>query len=774
MKVPLIILVSLLIHINVFSQNNSIPISKPYVIPAVGEQLLIELKSALLDYPYTKTELIEIYGPDDQLLSADMLEVCQFDQCFAPTEASDIEFMPTAPEGILNGEENNVRHAFPLGITPKRELPHGNYVLVVRDKDTQKVIHRRILTLIHPEPIINKITIRYPDGVTANNLLTINPNHDLKKVQFELEGEHLDNEFKSVSIQGLALKKVVNTSNTYVSENDWTASKLKSINLEDPKLSIERYNVTETYTTGIKLKVMPPVITDNLVKKINAGQSRFLLTLNVSNLFPRAQLKLAEFANGNVLAEEDIYDGATVDIKSGTIAQYVLFSEGALNSGNARFTVQVINRDGGESKVETIQIQVQEAAVIALPLISTKPFMEEVPTMVKFTRSDNAAAFQFTGDVILALNGTHLLINPRNMDGALNQFSAEVVFPEGVDASIPFELQNNGNSWKGYFEGIIDKPKVEDDFRAVQAGSSFVLHINGHSDKLTAILRSEDKGVKLTDNDFKDGAIEIRVDKKVPAKTTFSVVMYYQDHALETLTFKVEDWPKPEDIAEFNIGDVIYPVNTKTRLVLLDESPIVLQSKKNALENATSNLTVQLIKANGTKLGTPQSFIYDDDQKIARTELSPYGFGLGGGDEFMIELLNPLSQPVIQRGYVKRKFSERLLANAGVSAVSIFFKERLDENGVVLPKTTLISGVNLGVYYLPENLWDAGGKRPFGFGLNLMAQEESNTVKVRLGTSALLFETLSVGLSFGQSQMAFFMGANISFLDFTKVFKRRK
>ena len=770
MKVQLAIFVSFFIHINVFSQNVPIPISKPYVIPEVGEKLLIELKSALLDYPYTKNEVIEIYSPEDQPLNYETIDVCVFDNCFESIDASGMELATNAPLGILGSDESDARPEFPLGLTPKKKLAYGNYILVVRNKDTQKVIHRRVLTLIHPEPNVSNILIRYPDGSTTSNVFNINPNSDFKNVTFEFEGDHLDSDFKSVSIQGLMLQKVPNKSNSYVTGSDWTASKLKSINLENPKVTFERYNVPKVYTAGVVIKVNPPVITDNLVKKISAGQSRFLLTLNVANLFPRAQLKLAELDNGNILAEEGIYDGAKVDIQSGTIAQHVIFSDGALKSGNARFSVQVINRDGGESNIETIQVQVQEVAITALPVIRTKPFMEEIPTQVLFTRSDNAAAFQFKGDVILQINGTHLVLEPRNIDGALNQFTAEVVFPAGIDTSIPFELQNSSNSWKGYFEGIVKKPIVVDETREIHAGSSFLLHIDGHSEKITATLRSDESGVKQKDNDFTDGAIEIRVDNNVPTNSIFSVVLYYLDHEIETITYKVIEWPKPEDIAEFKIGKTIYPVDSKTIIVLMDDNPIVVQSKKNEPKNVTSNLTMQLIKSNGNKLGTPQSFIYDEDKKIASTTLSPYGFGIRGGDEFMIELLNPLSQPVIQRAYVKRKFTERLLANGGVSAVSIFFKERIDKNGDVLPKTSLMSGVNLGVFYMVENVQGSGRRRPFGYGLNLMAQEESNDVKVRLGASMLLFETLSLGLSAGDNQLAFFIGANVSFLDLSDLF----
>ncbi|MEM6830244.1 MAG: hypothetical protein AAF551_06985, partial [Bacteroidota bacterium] len=430
-------------------------------------------------------------------------------------------------------------------------------------------------------------------------------------------------------------------------------------------------------------------------------------------------------------------------------------------------------RDGLESVPAIIQMQVREASITATPASSGRPFIEGIRTRVRFARSDNAAAFRFNEEVRLIVDGKQQVITPRNLDGSLNQFSADVFFPNGVNGYVPFELVAGRNSWRGYFQEIIDQPKLVEEPREVNVGSSVLLHLEDPNDKVKAIVRSGFDGIKLTDPDFSDGTMEVSVDKDVPVNTSFTVGIYYERHELQTIDFNVKSWPNPKRVAEFRVGAKKYAVDPNQSITIGQNEIIRLQTKKEGLKKTTSQLTAQLVKSDGTKLGTPQPLVYDEKSQRAGTSLTPYGFGIKGGDEFMIELVNPLSQPIIQRAYAKRSFRERILANAGVSAVNVYFKERRDENNEKLPATTLISGVNLGVYYMVETL-QGSGKRPFGYGINLMAQEDDSEVELRLGTSVLLYETISFGFNFpmgsGDAGSAFFIGANVSFLDLSKIF----
>ncbi len=758
----------MLLWVDIYGQTEPIPISRTYIIPQVGEQLWVELKSARLDVPYSGNEEIEFFGPDDQPISSTMLALCAFDECIN-NGTGGVEYNPTVTNGIINGSGNDPFPEVPLVLTPKQNLPYGVYTLVVRESGSQKVIHRRSLKLVHPEPEVTGFTVQYPDGRETKNKIQVDPNKDLNGVKFILDGKNLNYPFKSVSIQGLALKKIPDEPNAFLTDA-WTAQRIKSLSLESPKIKMERHLVADIYLSAVRIEAEPPIITGNLVRKINAGQERYLLTLNVSNLFKRARLQLSELGGGNVLKNEGTFDGPKVDVENGTITQEVLFNKGALSAGNGRFSVKVINRDGQESATKVIQMQVREATIVATPINRRSPFIEGAQVQVRFTRSDNSAAFRFRGDVRLVINGTSQVITPRNLDGALNQFSTMVNFPYGLSGFVPFELTSGGNNWRGYFEEIIDRPKLISEPREVYVGSSVLIHLQDPNDKVKAIVRSDMEGIKLTDSDFSDGATELSVDKDVPVNTSFSVGLYYENHQLESIDFTVKSWPNPGKAAEFKIGGKVYGINPKKKVAIDQNEVILLQSKKGLQKKTTSKLTAQLITSDGIKLGTPQPLVYNEKSQRARTTLTPYGFGIKGGDEFMIELVNPLSQPVIQRAYAKRDFWERILANAGVSAVNISFKERRDENNEKLPGTTLISGVNLGVYYMTESLQSAG-RRPFGYGINIMAQEENSEVELRLGTSILLYETLSFGFNFmGNGGPAFFIGANVSFLDLSKIF----
>lgn len=768
MKIATLSLFNLLLVLTAWGQQQTVtvPISGTYVIPPDGSEILVELKSSAMDESYKGDEIFEIYTPDDKLLTKSDIAVCSFDQC-RNMGGQRTENGITYPEGNLNARPQSMP-VVPLGITPLKPLAHGHYVIVVRDRQTQKVIHRRVLTLIDPEPTVSGFTATYPNGTVMNGKLRIDPDKDMKNVKLKFEGEFLNEDFKSVKIQGLRLEKG-SEPNTYVTGNDWVPEHLRAISLEDPSVVFERYNVSTAYAYGLVLESNQPIINGNLVYKINAGEDRYLLQLNVTNLFPRAQIKLEEVKGGDVLETEGILDGAKIDVENGVISQYIQFNPGVLSRrGTAEFYVQVINRDGKASEVKAVHVQVQESTIVAVPLSESRPFVEDVPNLVKFTRSANAYTFNFQGDVFLEMNGVSSVIRPQNVDAAHNQFNAEIVIPKGTGANAPFELYNNGHVWRGFISGVVSKPEILEESREVYAGGSILLHLKEPNDQVRAITKFEDSRVKQEDNDFSDGAIEISVKPGVPVNSTFTTTVYYKDHVIGTVNFVVIGWPDPSNVVEFKVDRSSYPVS-RHKIIVPDGYQLTVQSKNSQNANLATHLTAQLVDTDGTKLGTPQSFVFDRQSKKFSTSLNPYVYGLEGGDEFMVEMVYPSGQPEIQRVYVTRKLIDRFKVNVGVSAVNIFLKKQKDSDGNDLSKTSLVSGVNMGFYYLLE--WpNSEGDRPFGIGANLMAQENNDKVDVRLGISTLIYETISFGLNFGDGGPAVFLGASIDFMDLSGLF----
>lgn len=762
-----------MISVCALKAQNIIPISKIYEVPQIGDRLLIELNSAKLVSNYNKTEVFDVFFNDVSIIDSRQVSILSFDQCTLAVDADYEEFQVSAPKGDLNKNMGQlVNPKFPLELFVHSTLKQGEYEIVVRDSISEKKIHRRLLTLVNPVPDVSSFEVQYPDKAPTSNRVVLNQARDFIGVKFVFEGDHLDHDFKSVTMQGLRLNKLNDEPNTFVTGEDWVPSKMKEMSLENPRILFERYHVKKKYPVDVELDFNDPIIANVQNKEIEAGIGTFMLSIEVENLFDRAQIIIDEMDdNKPVLKYKGLADDATISSDKSIISHRIHLLAPALRKGHGKFKVHVINRDGSKSNRQVVEWIVKKSSVSAMPSAENYPFIEGYIIGVKFKRQSEADPFVFSDSVVLNINeyGSQT-IKPRNIDAGRNQFTADIFFPNGLSGSRQFEVRDGDRSWRGFFNGIIKKPAVIHTSNQLYSGHFTTIQLEKPSGQIKAIITPDVEGVTQLDNDFTDAKIKITADHTVPIGTSFTVVLFFQEQELDRIDYSVIGWDKPAEIVEFAMYDSQIPIDEQNVLVVKDNTNFELQSKKGVARGATNKLTAQLLKSDGTKLGVAQPLLFLKDSIVASTKLSPSVFGIEGGQEFMVQLVNPLGQPTLQRVYVRRDFKERLLVNAGISAVNVFLKEQKDEDGNNTSRTSLISGVNLGLYYILEKSQTVG-KRPLGFGLNLMGQQGSaEEVDLRYGASLLLFETMTIGLSFGSNEPALFIGANVSFLDLSKIF----
>ncbi len=748
MRLSFLLLVLLGIHTQIFGQKTiqltEIPFAEKYTLSDHIEDGFLVVDLATAYQRYTGNEVIEFTGELDTL--------CTFDNCKRRFE--------DLPEDLFQ-KEKGFKHPVVFKIDTTTEP--GEYLLrIAKGNET----HLRKLTLLNYVPSIERFTVTNKKGEETESFIKYIPGQGLRDDTLRLYGEHWDKTFESVSINGKELEQLQGS--TYLFGDAWESDQIRDIALHFPQLEVKRKFTDKIIEIPVTIQSGKPEVLADRSGKAVEGNTFFTLKLHVKNLFIDSRIELIH--DGSFIdMDEGIYEPEN-NLGTNTLSFPLLLKKG-VQLNRKTFQVRVNNFDGSVSDIYTIRISADEKLVSIASVDENLPLIQGEKMKVRFNRIGvSTRSFPVTGDLFFEVQGfprqqiqpdREAHRNPRD------EFSAFVDIPVGINGNSQFSIYaDESYKWTGALTEVLRKPSFDTTQLSVFPGNDVKIAVNNAGAKpdelFNLTFEQEYKTVLFKDETIKGGAV-VTVNKLVSA-SSFIVLLELNGKVIDRKEVFIEPWPGPIELIEQS--------TLKTNFEFTD--PIVVETKRNLEPESVENLRVQVVNDNGNKLGVPLLLKERKDGRYSAI-IDPEPLGLDGGEKFNLEFTNYSGEPFYSRGYRKRKKIQQFIVNAGVSAMEYRLKEPtpiIDGSDTTdISRVRLLKGINLGVYWLPESLsFNQDTRRALGFGVNLIGQQEETGVKARTALSAIIFETVVLGISFGDSSPAIFAGANISFLDMAKMF----
>ncbi|MDH5366518.1 MAG: hypothetical protein OEW67_05985 [Cyclobacteriaceae bacterium] len=719
--------------------------------------------SEIIGQPYFSRELLHsevdyqgneeyfVFGPNG---NTNIQFICHGD-CLQQDDELGISF----PTGILGANDGGEKFTHPIYFKVIDSISLGEYEVKVTRNG--KTVHIRKFRIVADEPVVNTFKVTYPNGDELENSLIVDKSRSLKSTTIQLEGNHLDQDFDAVSIQGFTLKKIPNLNSTYKIDGQFNQD---SLLLGDQNIIFKRKFTNNITKVPFKISAVKPNIRGvGLEFPVEQGKDNFNLILGVQNVFRGAQLELIPHGSYPNFLEDKGKIRSTVNSKNGVISAQVWFKREEINS-IAKFKVRVINTDGNKSQFKTITVRLKATSIAVQPLIDTKPLIAGIPTQMLFKRVGGANLnLEDSTSFTLKLIGlpNELELHPNKISD--DSFTAILTLPEGVPSNMKFILSKGKNTWNGEFSDIYKLPVISILKNTVKKGTNTsILHIQ-HASEVKVLLKEEDDFIKLSTEEIDtDKKVEIKTELEL-IKSDFTVLVKLKDHIVKEIPFVIDNWLNPSDTSFYYYTKKSTPV-TETRNILVFEKqePITIKLPVNNKDNI-ERFSAQLLKEDGTKLGNPIPLVLTEKKDSIMATLSPKSLGINYGEKFNIEMTNPVGDAKIQSAYIKRTTRDMFILTAGLSAMDLPLTNR---DSVV---TQTLDGVNIGAYYMLENIANPNN-RVLGMGFNTLLIERDGSIKLRGGVSFLFFEKIVLGLSFGKDYTGMMIGVNIELADLSKLF----
>lgn len=702
-----------------------------------GGQVIRELSHPRISYD--GTEQFKLFNPEGRVIPHAVS--CIGLQCFGNVQEND-----SIPLVVpLSG---NSTYEFPIGISlTKEEVMVGNYVLSVRKMDGT-ILHERKFRVVNPQPRISSISSKDANGVTRRDTLLISRNKSFDGCSISFLGSNLDQEFKSVTIQGLPLERSSGSSLSYNFTKDWNSAKAMNLELGESSIIIKRQVASLPTTKRIFIAApKPEILGKSLEFQVEEGQSKIDITLQVENLFDGAKVYLD--ASSRVLLG-DGWRTADVNVQDGTISFTVIF-EPIGTKGSASFNVKVKNADGKESEYKTITLIKKSTTIRMIPIEPQRPFMAGTKNQVRFVRLKGGAQFDFSADnkvTILFDNSNPITIDAEQE--TINSFTASVPFPDNIPAgSVRFNVKNDKTSWNGELNGVLKRPLAKAEKNVLYRGASTKIQVENATDVFLQTKETTDHVTISQPENNSTRVFEIKTDKYAE---DFTLVVKLFDHVVQELPFVVVNYPEP---APIQLKELVQEEFIKQNKIILDEGEdLNLSIPIEGSITKDSKFYAQVYKKDGTLVGEKEELTRNAEGTSFTTTFNTQ-IGLQPGEEFVVKLSNPNQDSKVFQGYITRKKVDRWIFTAGLSAIDYRFGKK--EEGA--EKVAVLDGVNTGLYYLPENFKNPS-TRFIGYGGNIILSSYDGDFSVRIAASVLLLEKVVVGLSFGD-QVGLLMGVNI-------------
>ncbi|MDH5476636.1 MAG: hypothetical protein OEX22_13140, partial [Cyclobacteriaceae bacterium] len=623
----------------------------------------------------------------------------------------------------------------------------------------------RKFKIVNDKPVLKSFTITYPNGEKLENLLTVDKSRSLTNTTIQLQGDHLDQAFDLVSLQGFPLKKVPNQPATYRINGKFNQD---SLQLGDQNIVFKRKFTNTITKVPFKINAVTPNIRGvGLAFPVEQGKDNFNLILGVQNVFRGAQLEIFPHESYPNFLEDTGKLRSIVNSKNGVISAQVWFKREEIQS-SAKFKVRVINTDGKKSDFKTITVRLKATSIAVQPELDTKPLVAGIPTKMLFTRVGGPyLKLNDSTGFVLKLIGLpdELVIQPNKITD--DSFTAMVALPEGVPSNMKFILLKGKNTWNGEFNKIYKLPMITVLKKTVKKGTTTrILNIQ-HASEVKVMLKEEDDFIKLSTEAFDtDKRIEVQTGLEL-IKSSFTVSVKLKDHIVKEIPFRIENWLDPSDTIFYFYTNKSTPIGeTHDVLVLENQVPITIKLPVNNTRDI-ERFSAQLLREDGTKLGNPIPLVLTEKKDSIVATLSPKSLGVNYGEKFNIEMTNPVGDAKIRSAYIKRTTRDMFILTAGLSAIDLPLNNR---DSV---KTQTLDGVNIGAYYMLENIANPNN-RALGMGINTLLIERDGSIRIRAGISFLFFEKIVLGMSFGKDYTGMMLGVNIELADLSKLFITRK
>lgn len=663
----------------------------------------------------------------------------------------------------------------------KEKISPGEYLIQFSNNDGSK-IHNRKFIITEGKPKVNSVKLISRDG--NKNEIHFDPSLNWKKQIFEFEFDNGNTQFESVSFQDLDLQKM--SENRYQTTDDWTAEAIKNINPEKNEFTFKRAFVSAPDKHEFNLTVPKPIINSIIATPVGVNQKISKVSLDVANLRSQASVQLINLPEKDVINEKREFN-VTIP-KNQSKIDFDVELKSSSTEGYQSFQVVVLIGENTSSDAKTVDVQIVSSIAESSQAYPNAPLIKGVKSSMRFDIKDGNV-IDPNKDLIIKVGEetyTSLEIENRNPKWAIVKFALK----ESTNSNEQFELINGDNSWSGILPDLQEKPKIIIGKGPFYSNSTVLVKVSPANNQAKMDFSTALSSVKWKGDEFSTSQGELEIKNMLPdeQEPNFSfgrikIILKINEEIIDSVEIKVWNRDLPESLVEVPfLKDK--KGKTKKEVIVVDSgSTLSIDQKSDSQSDNLEGLFIQLLNSEGANIGDPKNLTINSEGNFSADFDLINRYGIKGGSNFSVLLKNGDKEKSF-KGYLKRNCKDRFIITAGISALSVYFNEQetytvsdtimIGEAEVLQYDTTrsntfLLEGLNIGLFYSPEIMFE-GGKRPVSFGLNLIGFESGGKVKTRVALSTLFFETLTVGISFGQKEPAIFLGANITLLDFANLF----
>ena len=739
-------------------------ISQPYLYNPAERVIYIDMSIAeLLPSDFQDTDNYKIYY-NDPVKNSRVEYVSQCRLILPDTSSFNRDVMPG--ETIVPME---LRTKPVLEIIMNTPLKYGSYdIRVVRNN---KIARWRKLSVWEPDPKFDGFSIMYSGKETFEDAdrIIFDGNESLRGMLVRLRGNPF---YPEIRIGGLALKPVTDGpfKGSYKAGVEWNDVIPDALNKVDPQVEIRRTlaNTFETVYTNKRIISLPsPQIQSSLNEILNATESNFEFKLRVKNAFGTPKIHYRNVQSGNLLYAA----GTTQKTKlNGDILSFELTldrSKYTVDEKGIQFVVE--NQDGIESDPFISYLSQKPEGVTTRLLNQNTPFMAGFTSRVEFKLGTSETAINKDSAITIAINGSKQELKEKSYSLDMKTVNGLIRFPENKEGDLSFFFSytdqfNNKKNLQGILNNIMQKPEMKivtpleqvNKVYHVPVGQSFTINAIA-TEKLQLIEPEKELNfLSYSNNSMIDGRMVFMLNNPVPTGKTFSLSFRYETHAIKTFDFKVVkgvDLRKvimvgqPEDDISENNDSLTYGIYKGNQALKV--------SVNNQLPVNYSGMKATLMDHKGVVKGEGQYLNSADDEYNFLIDVE--SAGIRPGDLFFITYSNPGSENFKQKYYYERQGVEQLFkVSTGLSAGTIYFKEKMLNDSTNLPNAEFTNGLNLTLSYNPNGSLFRGqnknlSKQRFGIALTVSALE-GEKVRMRMGAGVNIFETIVLGIDYGISK----------------------
>jgi uncharacterized protein YwbE len=718
-------------------------------------QVVVDLLARKVD-PYRSEDTFMLFGPDGFI---DTLN-CVGAACMPPEQTD------TPPKITIGPQSTDA--GYPIGIRiPENQLKTGEYIISVVRK--RSILHERRFYIVNPQPRISGLTIRNNRNGTFKTIedtLWVSHFQTYDSMRVQMSGDYLDQPLKSATIQDLHLKQSDTSSALLLFGEEWRSDKIYKLRLGVSDLILRRKIGTAASSRSLFITAPAPRILGNeLEVAVSESDSRKEITLNVENIFPLATVELINLQQSpGFLTNPGQLVPGTIDFKAGKLTFTLLFK--ALGRSNsAVFGVRVKNADGKASNIKQVRVNKTTTNVELAALTSEKPLLAGVINDVRFSpqRGTFASAIgsKRFGVAFDEQNPIIFEADQVSANAITGSFKLSETLAGNKVSYRLFSFDNPQFSRNGLIDGVRPKPIVTTAEQLIYRGGSAVVRLKQATD---AYLRPVETNTSITISQPDNTPTKEFIITADANAADFKLQVMLMGHQVGILPFTVRNFPSPSDVpSQSIIGSQYFRQNMMILTAdQLGSIPLQIPTGDSGIP-ANARFAAQLYNDNGSTLGFERTFVPNDTASVLQTTLD-FATGLEAGDAFQVKITNPNKDVKTINGYVKKRFIDKIIFTTGISAIEYNLGDA-DSTG----NANIFSGINVGVYYMPEFDYRQRTKT-IGFGLNMLIFATDSKPDLKLGASVFLLERFMVGVTYRNKSMRLLLGLDTELADLSAFF----